>query len=191
MLAVSRQSLDQRDRGRARWHPVLPPAFHALAGIVQRSWSISRQVARSVSPVLVAQKDGELKRSSRDAGRTAQLGHEAEHVAVGHGGMMLDQADLAPRRQELLEMPAPPGRVGACPVAGDRGPRQHAFDPAAKPPGSLGLHGPDRLEDPQYQRCVDRIDGRVAEYRIGVGLEGARPLPRCFVLRQATSWLAI
>ena len=55
------------------------------------------------------------------------------------GLMMLDLLDLRPRRQQLVEMSTPAGRIFAVAIAAHSRPIEHGFDPSAQPAGRLGL----------------------------------------------------
>ena len=109
-------------------------------------------------------QDQEFQGQRRRCFPLAQFADEFRHVIEGHGGMMAARKLLA-LRQELVEMPAPPGRVGL--VAGNvpLGARrvQDGFDPPAKPRSGFGPCLPERLQHAQYGFRVHFIDRQSAQ----------------------------
>src|ERR1700730_10758259 len=74
-------------------------------------------------------------------------------------------------------MAAPARRVLALAVAARRRPIENALDAPADAGGGLRLGGPDRLERPRHQRCVDRRDRKFANRWEYISLQGGGPLP--------------
>ena len=64
-------------------------------------------------------QDRELERASRDARLRAKLGHEGRHFSVWDG-VMVAAGEPRARRQRLLEMALPAGRVFSLAVSTDR-----------------------------------------------------------------------
>ena len=146
------------------------------------SRSTSAQVALRTSLVRVAVRMRNCERERGHALLLAQLGHELAYLRVGQGGVMFDPLDFGAGRQELVEMATPAGRVVAVPEAANRRPIENGFNAAAEAGGGFGLGPPDRLERLGDERHVDRLDGQVAEDRIGVGRERRGPLCRVLVV---------
>src|SRR5262245_27591810 len=84
---------------------------------------------------------------------------------------------LTVRREEMVEMAAPPRRVLAAAKLADLGPIQDALDAAANSARRLRLRRPDRLEHLQHQGRVDRPDRQGSEQRVDIGRERRAPLP--------------
>src|SRR5215472_2587391 len=89
---------------------------------------------------------------------------------------MIDQRHLALVRQQLIEMPTPPGRVLALAICPRGCPIQDAFDPTAYPACRLCLARPNWLDSAHDQPHVNRLNGQRTEDRIDILAEGRRPL---------------
>jgi hypothetical protein len=81
---------------------------------------------------------------------------ESRHFSVGKGGLMLDRLNLAARRQELVKVTAPARGIVARAEASHRRPIQHAFDATAQARCRLRFGRPQRLDDLDDERRVDR-----------------------------------
>src|SRR5436190_14749255 len=90
--------------------------------------------------------------------------------------MVLYRADLASRRQQLVDVASPAGWfITVAKAAGGR-PIQHALNAATDALCRLRLNLPDRLNAFQHERRVDRVDGQLADDWIGVARERRAPL---------------
>src|SRR3984893_5836891 len=90
--------------------------------------------------------------------------------------MVLDLADLAARRQQLVEMTAPPPRVFAFPVTAHGSPIEDSFDPPPQAARCLGLRLPDRLQGLHYEPDIDRLHRQGTENRARVAGQRVAPL---------------
>src|SRR5215472_1015703 len=64
---------------------------------------------------------------------------------------MLDLPHLGLGGQQMVEVPAPSGRVLARAIAACLGPVEHSFHAPAHPRGRLGLLSPDRFEHLEHE----------------------------------------
>src|SRR5262249_61448155 len=78
-----------------------------------------------------------------DALPPAQARQEPRQLGVGQRRMVFDPPPLGARRQQLIEVPAPTGRVLARAIAARLCPVQDRLDAAAHPARGLGLGCPD------------------------------------------------
>src|SRR5215831_8456772 len=81
-------------------------------------------------------KDRKLERAAGNPVLFPQLRYKGTDLGVGQRGMMLDAANFRFSGQEVFEMPAPPRRVLARPIAARRCPVEHRLDATAHPTGS-------------------------------------------------------
>lgn len=75
------------------------------------------------------------------------------------------------RRKHFAQVTSPARGIVAGPIAPYRRPIEYAFDAAPHPIRRIGLIVPDRLDHLQYEAGVDCCNGKLADFRIGVGLE--------------------
>src|SRR5262249_17054081 len=94
---------------------------------------------------------------------------------------MLDLPHLSFGGQQVVEVPAPSGRVLARAIAAHLGPVEHSFHAPAHPRGCLGLPGPDRFEHLEHEPGIDCRHRQLADHRAHVG--GERVLPLLAMLR--------
>jgi hypothetical protein len=90
--------------------------------------------------------------------------------------MMDDGRHSRALRQKVVEVPFPSGWVVTRAVLHDASPIEDAFDPASDAGCSLVLVLPDRLQNLQNQRIVDRRNRLFLEDRINVCLKRGCPL---------------
>src|SRR5262245_61355712 len=90
-------------------------------------------------------EDQELQRVGSHALLLTKFAHKARHIRVGQRRMMLHPRDLATRRQQIVEVPAPASGVRPGTELADSRPIQDRFDTTSNPAGRLGLGVPDGL----------------------------------------------
>src|SRR6266851_4948882 len=73
-------------------------------------------------------QDQELECPRCDALLLMQLRHEGRDIVIRQRGMMLDLANLATGRQQLIEMAAPARRILAFAIGAHRGPVEDRLD---------------------------------------------------------------
>lgn len=133
-------------------------------------------------------QDREFERPSRCPALVPQGGHEARHLRVGRGVVMLHAGDLAARREQLVEVTSPTRRVIAGPMSADGRPAQDRFDAPARPIRGLRLFLPNGLQNLQDERGIDRVDGKV----VYCGRQGRiLPLPAPRLIKGGDSLVAV
>ena len=100
-------------------------------------------------------EDGELERAGGSVGALAKLCHECRDVGVRHRGHVLDRADLAARRKQLVQMAAPPGGIFAVAIAACLGPIEYGLDCGAQATRGCRSAKPERFDSLHDKPGVD------------------------------------
>src|SRR6202043_274584 len=108
-------------------------------------------------------QDLKLKSCCSGTMTLAELAHEVGQLPIWQRRIIADLANLRRGREQIIEMPLPASRVLAFKFALRLGGIDHLLDATANPAGRFGLARPDRLDDPQDQRCINRADRKITD----------------------------
>src|SRR5262249_49918765 len=113
----------------------------------------------------------ELERSGRDGLLLAYRNEKGWNLGVWQCDVVFDLAHFRARRQQLVEMAAPARRVLARAIPTCLRPIQDGLDTPAHAARGLGFRRPDRLQDLEDQRGIDRLHRERADQGLSVGGE--------------------